>query len=205
MLATSVAALQCQAGAHGKEEYREETGPDLDWGRQWKINRRSYPRRIGAPHRRQMPREMVTSPPSNRNTEDRTLSQQATLGVNNQAMAALPDIFVVLMGEVATLRARLELLATLPLEERPPWMVPLKELEPHIQVLWGLQYVTPSYASANTEDGRLIAFVRDTRGGHLPMNTKISLEWIEINSCQETTVDSLNNTLDTPSPRGLPG
>ena len=58
-------------------------------------------------------------------------------------MAALPEIFVVLMGEVSTLRARLELLSNLPLEERHPGMVPLKELEPHTHVLWGLQYVTP--------------------------------------------------------------
>ena len=86
-----------------------------------------------------MPRGRETLPPANSETEDGTLTKQAASVTNRQAMAALPDIFVVLMGEVATLRARLELLATLPLEERPPWMVPLKELEPHIQVLWGLQ------------------------------------------------------------------
>ena len=62
----------------------------------------------------------------------------------------------------------MERLATLPLGDRPPLVVFLEAPEPHIRVLWGAQFVTPSFAQPTPEDGKVLAFARDTRLGLLP-------------------------------------
>ena len=53
---------------------------------------------------------------------------------------------------------RLKRLATLPLGERPPLVLCLKDPEPHIRVLWGAQFLTPSFAQSSPENGKFLAF-----------------------------------------------
>ena len=63
---------------------------------------------------------------------------------------------------------RLERLASLTLGDRPPLVVCLESQEPHIRVLWGDQFVTPSFAQLNLDDGKVLAFSGDIRLGLLP-------------------------------------
>ena len=44
------------------------------------------------------------------------------------------------------------------LEEIPSVLVCLETPEPHIRVLWSIQYVTPSLARLTQKDGRVLAF-----------------------------------------------
>ena len=138
-LATSVAALQSQASYHGQGGRREEARPALSQQCQLKITVRASPRFSGASVHCQVPRVKATSPPTYHQTEDGTLTQQAVLGVNRQAMATFPDIFTALTDESSTPRARLDWLATLPFADRLPVMTYTKEPDPHIRVIWGLQ------------------------------------------------------------------
>ena len=88
-------------------------------------------------------------------------------------MAAFPSIFAILTDEVATPRSGLKRLASLFLADRSPVMVCLEELEPHIQVLCGLRFATPSYTSATPKDRKFLAFSRDIRGVQIPITVEI--------------------------------
>ena len=46
-------------------------------------------------------------------------------------------------------------------------MVCLKAPEPYIYVIWGAQFVTPSFAQPILEDRKVLAFARDIRLGLL--------------------------------------
>ena len=56
------------------------------------------------------------------------------------------------------------------LAERPLLLTCGNKPSPHIRVLWGVQYVTPSFARATPEDGKVLAFARDVRLGTPPHN-----------------------------------
>ena len=57
-------------------------------------------------------------------------------------------------------------------------MVCLETPEPHIRVLWGAQCVTPSFAQPTSNDGKVLAFVRDIRLGLLPDMMVVHPEWL---------------------------
>ena len=77
-------------------------------------------------------------------------------------ISRFPGVFTVLRAEANTTpQSRLKLLASLPLGERSPLVVCLNSPEPHIQVLWGTRFVTPSFAQPTPEDGKVLVFARD--------------------------------------------
>ena len=90
-----------------------------------------------------------------------------------------PGIFALLEeGAHTTPRSLLERLATLPLGERSPLMVCLEAPDPHIRVLWGAHFVTPSFAQPTPEDRKFLAFARYIRLGFVPETVVVKLEWI---------------------------
>ena len=157
-LATSVDTPQSQVGACVQGGHIKGTRPSLTIGGHRQVPGRDSPRHIGASIRRQVQRGSEPPPPDYRETEEWALAQQATSGVNCQAMAAFPTIFTVFTYRLVTTRARLEHLSTRTLAYWPPMMVCIKELDPHIWVLWGLQLVTPFYASATRTIARARIF-----------------------------------------------
>ena len=70
-------------------------------------------------------------------------------------------------GAHTTPRSQLERLATLLLGEKPPLVVCLEAPESHIRVIWGAQFVTPSFAQPTLEGGKILAFARNIRLGIL--------------------------------------
>ena len=85
------------------------------------------------------------------------------------ALAGFPAIFTLLeAGQNPTSNTRLDMIVTLLLGERPPLLVCLDSPEPHIRVLWGTQFFTPSFARPTPEDGKVLAFARDIWLGQLP-------------------------------------
>ena len=63
----------------------------------------------------------------------------------------------------------------MPLGKRPPLVVCLEAPEPHIHVIWGAQFVTPSFAQPTPEDGKFLAFARDIQLGLLPATMVVKL------------------------------
>ena len=74
-------------------------------------------------------------------------------------MAGFPGVFTLLKSRANTNpQARLERLSTLKLGDRPTLLVCLNSPEPHIRVLWGGHFVTPSFVEPTPEDGNILAF-----------------------------------------------
>ena len=64
----------------------------------------------------------------------------------NPSVPGFLGIFAILEdGALTTPCSQLEILATLPLGDKPPLVVCLEAPEPHIRVLWGAQLATPSF------------------------------------------------------------
>ena len=57
-------------------------------------------------------------------------------------------------------------------------MVFLEALESHIRMLWGSQFVTPSFYQHTPEDGNVLAFLQDISLGLLPETVVVQMEWI---------------------------
>ena len=80
-------------------------------------------------------------------------------------------------GANTTPRSRLKRLATLPMGESPPLVVCLESPEPNICLIWGDQFVTPSFAQPTPEDGKVLAFARDIRLGLLTATLVVHPKW----------------------------
>ena len=83
-------------------------------------------------------------------------------------------------------------------------MVYVEAPEPHIRVLWGAQFVTPSFAQPTPEDGKVLAFSRDIRLGLLPTPVVVKLEWLtpgEVAVTQSAYMEDLLARLDPGHPR----
>lgn len=119
------------------------------------------------------------------------------------AMVALSDVFNVLTEKVDTPRSRLEKVASLPLADQPHFMVYLEVPNPHIRVLCGFQFVTPSYVSATPKDGKVLAFSGDLRGDQLPTTVEILPDWIKNKDTIAPTVAVIDRALDA-LPPGIP-
>ena len=99
--------------------------------------------------------------------------------VPDPSIPGFPGIFSLLEeGAHTTPRSRLERLVTLPLGERPPLEVCLEAPESHIRVIWGAQFVTPSFAQTTPEDGKVLVFARDICLGLLPATVVVRPEWL---------------------------
>ena len=75
---------------------------------------------------------------------------------------SFPGIFALLGdGAHTTPHLRMERPTNFPLGERPLLVVCLEAPEPHIRVIWGAQFVTPSFSQPTPEDGEVLAFARE--------------------------------------------
>ena len=72
--------------------------------------------------------------------------------------------------------------------------------EPHIRVLWGVQYVTPSFARATPEDGKVLAFTQDVHLGMLPVIVRVNHDWMTVRNVPAPTITELNTTFATTGP-----
>ena len=99
----------------------------------------------------------------------------------NPRVPRFPGILALLEERAHTTpRLRLEILATLPLGERPLLVLCLEAPEPHIRVLWGTQFVTPSFVHPTLYDRKVLAFARDIHLGLLPATVVLKLEWLTL-------------------------
>ena len=116
-----------------------------------------------------------------------------------------PGIFALLEdGANTTPCSRLEILANFPLGERPPLVVFLEAPELQIRVLWGAQFVTPSFAQPTPEDGKALTFSQYIRIGLLPETVVVKLEWLtlrEFNVPQAADMGALMSHLSPGHPR----
>ena len=63
----------------------------------------------------------------------------------------------------------------MPLTKWPLLLMCLANPELHIKILWGAQYVNPSFMRTTPEDGNVLIFSRDVRLGHLPTTVKVKV------------------------------
>ena len=83
-------------------------------------------------------------------------------------------------------------------------MVCLDSSEPHIRVLWGAHFMTPSFTQPTLQDRKVIAFARDIRLGLFPAIVVVKLEWItpgKVNPPQAVDMDYLMARLAPGHPR----
>ena len=102
-----------------------------------------------------------------------------------------------------SLRLRLEIIATLPLTDQTLLLIFLEIPEPHIPVLWGVQYVTPSFSQATPEDGTVLAFSRDSRLGILPATVEVNPDWLTMRDVSDPTIAEIDVALAATGP-GVP-
>ena len=56
----------------------------------------------------------------------------------------------------------------------------LEAPDPHICVLWGAQFVTPSFSHPTPQDGKVLTFTRDIHIGFLPATVVVKSQWITL-------------------------
>ena len=66
------------------------------------------------------------------------------------------------------------------LGNRPPLVVCLEALEPYIRVIWGAQFMTPSFAQHTPEDVKVFALERDICLGLLPEIVVVKSAWLTL-------------------------
>ena len=82
-------------------------------------------------------------------------------------------------------------------------MVCLEAPEPQIHVLWGAQFVNPSFAQPTLEDRKVLAFTRDIRLDLLLATVVVNLEWLtpgEVTVPRSTEMEALMSHLDPGHP-----
>ena len=95
------------------------------------------------------------------------------------SLDGFPGILTLLKTRANTTpKARLECIITLPLGKRPQLVVCLKSPAMHIRVIWGNQFVTPSFVRPTPEDEKVLTFVREFRMDQLPATVVILQEWL---------------------------
>ena len=81
-------------------------------------------------------------------------------------LSAFPGIFNFMDHKAGTYPcSRLKRLVILPQAERPPLVIYVETLYPHIRFLWGLKYLMPSFTWNTPKHGKVLAFYRDVRQG----------------------------------------
>ena len=92
-------------------------------------------------------------------------------------MAAYPEIFDLQDGGGATRSESMNILASLPQQERPALLVIVEEPTRHLRVIWGIKKLPFSYANRTALDGHFIAFSRNIVAGDTPPTIAIDNDW----------------------------
>ena len=92
-------------------------------------------------------------------------------------MAAYPAIFDLQDDGGATRSKKMNILASLPRQERPALLVIVEEPTHHISFLWGIEKLPFSYANRTALDGHIVAFSRNTVAGDTPPTIAIDDDW----------------------------
>ena len=71
----------------------------------------------------------------------------------------------------------MNILASLPLQERPALLVIVKERTRHIRFIWGIKKLPFSYANKTALGGHIVNFSRDIVAGNTPLTISINYEW----------------------------
>ena len=74
-------------------------------------------------------------------------------------------------------------------------MACVEELYPHICMLRGLQYVTPSFAKAAQGGGKVFAYARNIIQVQLPTTVNIPPDWLKLNNSEVPIVEVLDRAL----------
>ena len=74
----------------------------------------------------------------------------------------------------------------------------------HIRVLWGVEYVMPSFMQPTPEDGKVLALTRDVSQGQPPNTVNFNPNWLKVDaedvlSLEEITQDLTRTAPGTPS------
>ena len=105
----------------------------------------------------------------------------------------------------------MDIIVSLPQQERPALLVIVDEPTHHIRVLWGIEKLPYSYANRTALDGHIVAFSRDVVAGNTPPTISIKEEWWEKEGCPVPTETNTNAEVsklhprDTRIPEAAPG
>ena len=125
-------------------------------------------------------------------------------GIEDPCLSIFPVLFTLIKEKQGmSLRLRLEIIATLPLTDQTLLLIFLEIPEPHIPVLWGIQYVIPSFSQATPEDGTVLAFSRDARLGILPATVEVNPDWLTMRDVSDPTITEIDVALAETGP-GVP-
>ena len=83
-------------------------------------------------------------------------------------LSAYPAIFDLQDNNVTTMSKRMNILVSLPQQERPALLTIVEEPTGHIRVLWGIEKLPFSYAKGTALDGCIVTFSRDIVAGDTP-------------------------------------
>ena len=126
-------------------------------------------------------------------------------------MAAYPAIFNLQESDITTTIERIDILASLPQQERPALLIIVEEPTCHKRVLWGIEKLPYSYANKTALDGRIVAFLRDIVAGNTPPTIAVNEEWWEKEELPVPTETVANSEVtklqpqDTSIPEASPG
>ena len=97
------------------------------------------------------------------------------MGIEKSCLSDFPALFSLLENKQGSSpRLWLERLATLPLTKRTILLICLVTPEPHIRVLWEVQYLIPDFTCTTPEDGEVLAFARYVHLGIIPNNMEVN-------------------------------
>ena len=100
----------------------------------------------------------------------------------------------------------MNILSSLPRQERPALLVIVEEPTRHIRVLWGIEKLPFSYANRTALNGHIVAFSRDIAAGNTPPTISINDEWWNLEDhpvpSQLTAASKISNI--QPEEAGIP-
>ena len=108
---------------------------------------------------------------------DYTLEEICSRQQRTNSLAAYPAIFYLQYNGGATRSERMNILESLPLQERLALLVIVEETTRHIRVLWGIDKLPFSYANRTALDGHIVAFSCDIVAGDTPPTIAIDDDW----------------------------
>ena len=97
-----------------------------------------------------------------------TLAEVCSQQQRTESLAAYPEIFDLQESEITATTEKMDILASLPQQERPALIILVEQPTRHIRVLWGVEKLPYSYANKTDLYGRVVAFSRDVVAGSTP-------------------------------------
>ena len=150
------------------------------------------------------PPQAATTRPSTKTPQPRCLnathqgpiSSIAATDTRDTALDDLPPIFTFLEHRAGTSPcSSIKWLATLTIAERPTLVMCVENLDTYTRFLWGVEYVMPSFTRPNPEDGKFIAFARDTRKGQLPTTVEANPKRFQVDEKEVPLTENLTQAL----------